>query len=318
MADSRFFFTIGLLQKVFAGGAVLLGSALVALSCGGDEATGSAGGGPGCSIGGSKCQYGCTASLGCTECATDLDCKDAGKPACVLGKCHECEVSADCATGQACFPKDHKCMPACAGDGDCPGDAPICKTDTGACLGCLADADCASIKDAPVCEPTRAQCSACASNADCGAAAPACDLSDGKCHECLVDSNCSAPSLCGVDRKCHATCLLNSDCTDVNKPICDLSSKDCVECLSGSDCPASAPACSAGNKCVACVVNLDCKDPAAPICQGDKCVGCAASADCADPLKPVCKGGACVQCDKDTDCIDPAFPKCSNQQCGPA
>lgn len=182
-------------------------------ACGSDEGAeassagaasgGAASSGSGCTIGGTKCEFGCTPTLGCTECKVNADCKEAGKLVCVLGKCHECDVRSDCAVGQACFPKDHKCAQACSGNPDCPGDAPICEMGTGACVGCFTGADCTSFTGTPICEPTRARCSECASNADCGAASPACDLSDGKCHDCLVDSDCAEPAVCGVDRKCH-------------------------------------------------------------------------------------------------------------------
>lgn len=305
--------------KVIALVGLSFGAALLTVSCG----DGGSSGGPvttdsTCSVGGTKCAGGCTPTVGCAECATNLDCNEAGKPICVLGKCQECGVAADCGAGKSCWPNEFKCNPACAANQDCSGDSPICDLSTGACVGCLSSADCAGVKEMPICEPSHAQCAECASNADCGVAAPACDLNDGKCHECLVDSDCKAPSLCGVDRKCHFSCATNADCADPNKPLCDPGGKDCVECLINTDCGAAAPACAADHKCVQCVVSADCKDPATPVCEGEKCVGCASAADCIDPLKPVCKGGACIQCDKDTDCKDPNFPKCSGQMCGPA
>lgn len=131
---------------------------------------------------------------------SNADCNDTGKPACVLGKCRECGPDASCGAAQACFPRNSKCEARCSSDGDCPGDAPICIAEIGACVGCQTDADCASTPGTPICEPTRAQCSECESNADCGAAAPACDLNDGKCHECLIDANCPLSALCGQDR----------------------------------------------------------------------------------------------------------------------
>lgn len=308
----------GFWKKVIAGAGMVLGAVVLTASCGDDGTTGATSNvGPGCNIGGTKCAAGCTPSLGCIQCATNLDCKDAGKPVCVLGKCQECGVPADCGAGKSCFPEEFKCNPVCSTNQDCPGDSPICKVDTGTCVGCVTSADCAGVKDNPVCEPSRAQCSECASNADCGVASPACDLNDGKCHECLVDTDCKAPSLCGADRKCHFACISNADCADANKPLCDPGGKDCVQCLLNTDCGAAAPACNAGHKCVECVVNADCKAPAAPVCQGEKCVGCASAADCVDPLKPVCKGGECIQCDKDGDCKDPNFPKCNGQMCVP-
>ncbi len=270
--------------------------------------------GSGCAIGGDKCAYGCTANIGCTECVSDADCSDSGKPACALGKCQECGPGAGCGAAEACFPRDFKCQAQCATDSDCPGDAPICLADSGVCVGCQGDADCAGDSGNPICDPTRSQCSECGSPADCGAAAPVCDRNDGKCHECLVDSDCTLPRACGVDRKCHLACSSNVDCDDAGKPFCDLAERDCVECLGNQDCGAAAPICS-DRKCAECGVDADCRDPAAAICKGEDCVECAADPDCSDPTRPLCKGDVCVACDKDKDCNDPAFPKCSSQQC---
>jgi hypothetical protein len=294
---------------------ILLGAGMfstgLVTSCGGndgDDARAS------CGIAGTKCDYGCTPSLGCTECVSNADCSDAGKPACVLGKCRECGPEVSCSAAQACFPRDSKCEARCASDGDCPGDAPICMTEAGACVGCRTDADCASTSGTPICEPIRAQCSECASNADCGAAAPACDLNDGKCHECLIDANCPLSSLCGEDRKCHRACTSNASCDDPSKPFCDLTSKDCVACLVNSDCGEAEPVCH-DDKCVQCTVDADCTSPATPVCGGDKCQGCVVDADCTNPALPVCKDDVCVQCHKDDDCTDPEFPHCADEEC---
>src|SRR5882672_9077660 len=168
----------------------LLAAVLAALSSACSGGSSSAGGASGCAVGGNKCVYGCTANLGCTNCVSNADCKDGGKPACVLGQCRECGPGAGCGAGQACFPRDSKCQTSCAADADCPGDAPLCVTGSGVCVGCQVAADCAASPGKPICDPTRAQCSECASVADCGAASPVCDLNDGTCHECLVDTDC--------------------------------------------------------------------------------------------------------------------------------
>ncbi len=286
-------------------------STLLAVACSGADSNGSA---SGCAIGGSKCAYGCTVGLGCTECVSNGDCKGSDKPACVLGACRECGVQADCGAAEACFPDDFKCHARCAADGDCPGDAPICLTDTGACVGCNGDADCAASKGEPICAGARAQCSECASSADCGAVDPVCDLNDGKCHECLVDSDCAAPRACGVDRKCHFACSSNADCREPQASLCDVTSRDCVACLTNKDCTAGAPVCGEG-KCVECAASADCQDPALPICKGEQCVACGEDRDCGDPALPICKDQECVQCAKDKDCSDAALPKCSGERC---
>src|SRR5262245_60093325 len=126
------------LRSFFAASLALLATSVLAVSCGGDEdgAGGPGGNGPGgCTINGNACQNGCSLDLGCVDCTSDADCGP-GAPFCVLGHCEECHVSADCGTGQACFPEDHQCHPACADDGDCSEpNLSHCDTMTGACVG---------------------------------------------------------------------------------------------------------------------------------------------------------------------------------------
>ncbi len=271
-----------------------------------------------CTFGGDKCAGGCSESLGCMQCASDSMC-GAGSPFCVLGRCEECRVTADCGVGKTCYPRDNKCEAACTVNSDCPGDSPICDTTlgmgNGICVGCISSADC---NDAgrPLCDPDRRQCGECVTSSDCGAAAPACDRNDGQCEECLVDEQCPAGTLCGTDEKCHAACVSNADCKDAGKPVCDLGSRNCVECLTSTDCGAAQPICD-GNSCRVCVVNADCTNPTTPVCKDkNDCVQCLADLDCKVPTLPICKGEQCVQCDKDEHC--PAnTPKCDNQVCVP-
>jgi hypothetical protein len=293
------------------GAAVVLG-----VACGSDPVnTGSSSNNNDCFFGGQKCAAGCSETLGCIECSADSMC-GAGSPLCVLGRCEACKSSADCGTGQTCYPRDFTCHPACTVNGDCPGDAPICEPNTGVCVGCLSNVDCAGTGQ-PVCHPDRRQCTECATNLDCGAADPVCDLQNGECEECLVDGHCPAGSLCGTDEKCHSACTSNLDCNDPAKPVCDIGSKDCVECLGNSDCGAAEPFCD-GRNCRLCIVNADCPNPATPVCRdNNKCVECVSNLDCKDILQPICKDEQCFQCDKDGDCNDPAFPKCQNQVCSP-
>lgn len=190
----------------------LLFGVVASASCSGSVDTSGTGGtsstggtsGSVCTLAGTRCALGCAPTLGCTECATNADCIDPSKPACVLGKCTECGPDAACGAAEACYPRNQKCEPKCSTNSDCPSNAPICVTATGACVGCQTNADCMGVKDQPICEPTRAQCSACASSADCGAAAPVCNLNDGQCHECLVDDDCPTSYVCATDHNCHA------------------------------------------------------------------------------------------------------------------
>src|SRR5689334_22393735 len=56
----------------------------------------------------------CDTALGCVECQGNGH-SGAAQPFCVLGRCRECEVSADCGAGQGCFPHDGVCKPICEG-----------------------------------------------------------------------------------------------------------------------------------------------------------------------------------------------------------
>lgn len=290
------------------GGFVLLASGF---SCGSSDSGGSSRGGA-CTISSQPCPAACSPTLGCVECANNAGCSGS-KPICVLGHCEACGTSADCGTGQVCFPDSHDCMPACTSDASCPGDAPHCDPVTHACVGCRSNADCSG--DTPVCDPVRAQCSECASNADCPVAAPICNERNGDCVECLVDANCPLGQMCNNDHKCIFHCASNADCKDAGKPYCDVGSGECVQCLANGNCGGSTPICT-DNRCVECAANADCPSTV-PVCHGGTCVECASNADCAaDPLKPICKDTVCVQCDSDAQCtFDPTLTKCRGNVC---
>ena len=263
-------------------------------SCGGEDAADSgAGSGSGltgdCVVGGQSCRQRCDATLGCVECASDLDC-GGGSPACILGRCEECSVSSDCATGQACHPGRFECAAACTGDGDCPGDRNICDTLTGECVGCLDDGDCPAA--ARYCDTLRAKCAECMSSSHCGGGDPVCDLRDGECVECLLDVDCGPAERCGGDRKCHSACESDLDCGG-DKRFCDAPRGECVECILSADCPSSEPVCNDKLKCVECDRDADCGG-ITPICKGDKCVECDRDEDCLDPLRTKCDKEVCV------------------------
>lgn len=276
------------ITQLFAGLLFFGGTALFAASCGGAGLFGD-----NCSLGGKKCEFGCAQNLGCVDCQSDGDCPQA-EPFCILGKCGECFDANDCAVNEACYPREHECLPVCNSNADCADvhDAHICDPDTGACVGCIDDTDCPG--DKPICEPERQQCAECASNADCGAAEPACDLQSGECRECLIDTDCKDGFACDSDHHCKSVCTGDEDCTDPDRPICNVDTGSCVECGGDVDCPAGRPTCNPNGQCVECLT----------------------AAQCTDPDLGVCKDGECVQCDKDEDC-PAATPKCKNQVCEP-
>jgi Cys-rich repeat protein len=267
-------------KALFAAALCTAVAGLLAASCG------SAGGGA-CAVNGRPCALGCSAGVGCAECGGDGDCAP-GSPFCVLGQCVACRTTADCGAGQACYPRNHNCQPACASNGSCTnGDQPICDPNTGACVGCLGPMDCPATD--PICEPTRGQCGQCASNADCGAAAPICDVHDSRCRQCIVDADCGAGFLCN-DGECRAGCRSNGDCGG-DRPICNLDTGACVGCRGASDCGAAAAICSPGGLCVQCLQPTDCA-AAVPFCDDQgRCVQCLDNPQC--PAGEKCKDGVC-------------------------
>lgn len=243
-----------------------------------------------CSLGGQKCAFGCSDSLGCVDCLSDSDC---GARSCVQGRCEDCAVSTDCGAGQACFPGSFTCETACTGNADCDnGNANICETNSGACVECLTDTDCP--QDNPICDPVRKECGECAADIDCPQTDPVCDLQNGECRECLVDDHCPSGTLCGTDHKCHNACTTDVDCTNPERPVCNLDNNDCVQCLDNTDCSGLTPICDNEKKCVECVAAADCTDLTAPLCDKNECVQCIGDQDCTDVTLPKCDNGVCA------------------------
>lgn len=225
-----------------------------AVSCGGtDSGDSSNTPPPSCS---DSCPAGriCSSSLGCVECLLDLDC-GAANPACIDGRCEQCETSADCAAGQTCYPGNHECNAACATNADCSGDAQICNPTTKACVECLVKADC---PDDPFCDPTYGKCAECLGNADCGTAQPFCEPADGQCRECLLDSHCGIHQKC-TDKHCVIEkCTVDQECPG-DFPKCIAAEGTCVECLLDVDCTDGDKIhCSMVNQCERCTLNEHC------------------------------------------------------------
>jgi hypothetical protein len=141
---------------------------------------------PGCGAG----KY-CVPAQGCLDCVDASHCTDPNKPACIDGKCRDCEQDMDCTVvGEICHP-DHKCAVPCLMDGDC-GGSEICDMATSTCWMCSNDSDCAP----EICHPTQKTCVVCVSDTDCPAAEPRCELNDNSCNECLVTSDCATGQTC--------------------------------------------------------------------------------------------------------------------------
>ena len=167
----------------------------------------------------------CDPALGCVDCLMDSQCP-ASSRFCVQGLCVQCKANGDCGAGTtpACWPASHTCHPACTSSQQCQdGNATICNTSTGACVGCNTSADCPTSQK--FCDPTTQQCVQCVSTADCaGTSTPVCVRN--RCAECATSADCS-----GATPYCNA----GGD----NGPRC-------AQCLQSAQCPPSAPNCNSG------------------------------------------------------------------------
>jgi hypothetical protein len=229
----------------------------------------------------------CDPSGGCVACLTNQDCAyqhGSGNPNAVCLPDHTCGCTADpqcaglpqgtrCVASQcgcngpadciapgalACAP-NHRC--GCGSNADCVTDGgvgsgllptPVCKTDTGTCVGCVTDADCTDPNNR-VCDPTTNICLPCRTSVDCAknADGPVCGdlgqytLGIGSCG-CAADSDC--PGHTGGPR-CVANGSPYDKCGCVTAADCaaDPQGYACVNpyndgwlqcgCATTSDCP---------------------------------------------------------------------------------
>ena len=268
---------------------------LVPLACGADDPAPAPNG---ASLAGGLCAAGCRspmvcdATIGCVECTNDGACPTA-KPRCVRGTCSVCASNDDCPSSiHACSPTDHACHVACG-----PGSSVTCDKGTqcdpksGACVVCIADADCAGT-DHPLCDPERKICVACVSNGHCASSAPICARGQGECVQCVTNGNCPSTSpTCTADLKCQGGCLSDSSCSGA-EPFCNAATGECVECRGSSDC----------------------RDPGLPLCHRGHCAQCVDATSCS-PTAPYCANGRCVACRDDSNCPSTA-PRCKSGSCG--
>ena len=209
----------------------------------------------------------------------------------------DCAGAADCGPGQLCV--DGLCVDqnACVDDADCSPPLSTCRTATGECVECLADADCPS-GERCVAYTCRAGCS---SDGDCSDPTPFCRPDGAECVECLDDAHCDAGAVCDDGR-----CTVPAECQADDE--CD-PGQICVDgachsgCRSARDCPQDRiclPDEGPYGSCVACQADADCAD--GHICQDHDCVFfCSQDAHCSPQ---VCDraSGRCVECNDDGDC----------------
>lgn len=179
--------------------------------------------------------------------------------------------------------------------------APYCNQATHACVGCVADIDCASGR----CDPATNQCVGCMVDADCPDGV--CDPATRACVKCTADNR----TKCGPGQQCAnntcVDCVADADCPgrgyDGGPGVCVAGV--CAECRDDASCPAGAKHCGAG-KCYVCADDSGCGGET-PFCMQKGgpnarglCVGCRTWRDCgaekpngADTSKMVAPGVLC-------------------------
>lgn len=142
----------------------------------------------------------CSVGLGCVECTSNAAC---GALRCLVaqGRCVECLLDADCGAGRVCEQATHHCLEACSEDDECASDK--CDRIGGieVCLACRTADHCQSTPGTPRCDTRRGACVRCLADADCGGAASRCDRLTGTCRECTGNADCGAGA-CGRDGLC--------------------------------------------------------------------------------------------------------------------
>lgn len=214
----------------------------------------------------------------------------------------------------------------CETDIVCKPEGLLCNTNTGKCVQCKVDSDCAD--EASCVAGLCGGQAGCRSNDDCAdsPSGKACDLERGRCVACTTAADCASPesSEC-INNACTTItpCTNSLGCTDANAPVCDTeaSPSRCVQCITPADCKALGVgdvcvdnACTAScttdsdcgrelkcdtssssGFCAACVSHADCS--ANQYCHRNKCI-----ADiCEAEVDQACINGAIVTCTADGD-----------------
>jgi hypothetical protein len=281
--------------------------ALLAASCGSEDAEGTCRDNAGCADG-----FYCGPDHYCLcerddACADDEYCNAEG----YCQKFQGCRVDADCNENERCqIETTGKGTCLCMNDQACP-DGQFCNA-SGMCqdkVGCFVDADCGNeaqwfcrinattgigecfCKSNDACEQgefcnPNGYCqpvAACQGNDDCPAGT-LCDIPSG---ECLCDpeaqTGCKSDEVCNSSGYCQPRpgCYDNSDCEDLPGTFCDITTRTCIP----------EGTCTSHRQC-----------PLAYVCQGGVCVeGCNFSSDCY--LDQCCISNQCQSC----DCQDDAF-----------
>lgn len=124
----------------------------------------------------------------------------------------------------------------CTSNANCTAQLPLCDTQSGSCVQCLAASDCTT---GQTCNLDIHRCALrCTSNANCTTTSqPYCDTTRGLCVGCLANTNCASDTpYCDTSAGTCVACLNDSGCAATDKPHCNLTSHQCVECLQNSQC----------------------------------------------------------------------------------
>ncbi len=165
-------------------------------------------------------------------CALDGDCPSAELPFCVGGVCVACKTSAQCHGDAPVCSAAHTCVSCAAAEAGCPSAKQVCEVDSGRCVECRGDEDCAGNPEKSFCvgetcvgctaaasdacarrDPGNPACEApgvcveCASHSDCTGGAPICDTAAHRCNPCANDAECevlpSGPGVCVTEQDGH-------------------------------------------------------------------------------------------------------------------
>ena len=192
---------------------------------------GSDGGADGGADGGVIAGFCYLATNQCVECLVHTDCKDPTRPIC--GSLHTCVgCNTQIAPSDGCATKN----PA----------LPVCRPDTGTCVECTGNANCAGDAEIRVCNPTTNRCVECNDNTNCTADPAKAFCVNNACAGCQTapaGSCTGGKPLCatsgGYVGQC-VECIGNTDCKVGTKPICD--TNQCRACAKDLDCTGISPA----------------------------------------------------------------------------
>jgi hypothetical protein len=253
----------------------------------------------------------------CVTCATNADCAgNAAGPVCfpeaATNACVQCASDANCSGATPiCSATTHTCQP-CATDSDCAGSTPACQKTgalAGECTQCSGTNLTACSMVAPVCDSQTGTCVGCQTNADCAGSSPICNLSTNTCRACQASADCASFSgdpVCattGMKQGQCVACQSNGDCP-ANRSFCDTATNTCTGCVTSADCSGAMPICSASlGACLPCNSDTQCAalpqtGTPLPLCEtmgslAGGCVQCTAQNTSQCTAGEVCVGGRC-------------------------